>query len=212
MLKIYGAKTFNAVKAVLTTEECGMEYEYINMDFTKGDHKSPDYMKIHPLGKIPAMEDDGHPIFESNNMCRYIANKSGRKLYSADPLEAARIDQIVDFIGYHVGKWISVYFFQEIVMKKFRGADPDAAAIEEAAGFLKEQLPYLDGLLADHKFLCGRDITIADTVAFAMFMTHEYTTFDIVDYENIRRWYDMMKVRPSYAATMKHFPGGYNFD
>lgn len=212
MLKIYGAKTFNAVKAVLTAEECGADYEYIEMDFTKGDHKKPDYMKIHPLGKIPAMEHNGNPIFESNNMCRYIANISGKRLYSDDPLQASRIDQMVDLIGYHVGRWITVYFFQEIVKRVFRGEEPDAAAIEEAAGFLAEQLPYLDGILADNEFLCGNEVTIGDCVAFAMIMTSEHTSFSIDSYTNITRWYNQMKARPSYAAMMKHFPDGYNFD
>lgn len=211
MLKIYGSKTFNAVKAVLTAEECGVEYEYIQMDFSKGDHKKPEYLKIHPLGKIPAMEHNGNPIFESNNMCRYITNISDKKLYSNEPLKAAKIDQMVDLIGYHVGKWITTYFFQEIVMKFFRSLDPDTAAIEEAKGFLDEQLPYLDGILGDNEFLCGAEITYADAVAMAMFMVHEYTTFDISGYANISRWYGMMKARPSYDAMMKHFPGGYDF-
>lgn len=212
MLKIYGAKTYNAVKAVLTAEECGAEYEYVVMDFMKGEHKQPDYLKIHPLGKIPAMEHNGNPIFESNNMCRYIANISNKRLYSDDPLKASQIDQMVDLIGYHVGRWISVYFYEEIVKSIFMGQDPDPAALEEAAGFLADQLPYLDGVLEKNDFLCGDEISIADCIAFAMFMASEYTSFSIDDYPNITRWYNQMKARPSHAAMMQHFPGGYSFE
>lgn len=211
MLKIYGNKTFNAVKAVHTAEELGLDYEYVIVNLQNGEHKSPEFLKIHPLGKIPALEHDGTPIFESNNMCRYMANISNKKLYSDDPLQAAKIDQTVDFIGYHVGKWITVYFFEEIVKPLFSDDGPDKAAVDEAAGFLKEQLPYMDGLLAESDFLCGSEISIADTIAFAMIMSHEYTSFEIADYANICRWYDMMKARPSFAAMMEHFPGGYNF-
>jgi glutathione S-transferase len=211
MLKIYGNKTFNAVKAVLTAEELGLDYEYLVVDFASGEMKSPEFLKIHPLGKVPAMTHNGEAIFESNNMCRYLANISGKKLYSDDPLEAARIDQTVDLIAHHVGKWITTYFFEEIVKKAFGRGDPDPAAIEEAKGFLDQQLPYLDGLLADNDFLCGKDMTIADCVAFAMIMAHEYTSFEISDHKNICRWYDQIKARPSFDAMMKHFPGGYDF-
>ena len=211
MLKIYGAKTFNAVKAVLSAEEAGVDYEYVAMDFSKGDHKSPEYMQIHPLGKIPAMEHNGHPIFESNNMCRYIANISDSDLYSKEALEASTIDQMVDFIGYHTGRWITTYFFQEIVKKAFHGADPDPEEIAEAAGFLDGQLPYLDGILAENEFLCGDHMTIADCVALAMSMAHEYTSFSIENYSNIKRWYAQIKARPSYSAMMVHFPDGYTF-
>ncbi len=212
MLKIYGNKTFNAVKAVLVAEELGLDYEYVVIDFGSGEMKTPEYMKIHPLGKIPAMEHNGHAIFESNNMCRYLANISDKKLYSDDPLQASKIDQTVDFIAHHVGKWITTYFFQEIAKKAFGRGEPDAAAIEEAAGFLEQQLPYLNGLLADNDFLCGSEISIADCIAFAMIMAHEYTSFEIKDHKNICRWYDQMKARPSHEAMMKHFPGGYSFD
>lgn len=211
MLKIYGNKTFNAVKAVLTAEELDLDYQYVTVDLKSGEHKSPEFLKIHPLGKIPALEHDGNRVFESNNMCRYMANISDKKLYSNDPLQAAKIDQTVDFIGYHVGRWITVYFFQEIVKPFFGGDGPDKDALDEAAGFLKEQLPYMDGLLAKNDFLCGSDISIADTVAFAMIMSHEYTSFEITEYPNIVRWYGRLKSRPSYAVMMEHFPGGYDF-
>lgn len=212
MLTIYGNKTFNAVKVVLTAEELGLDYDYQVIDFVSGEMKSDEFKKIHPLGKIPAMEHNGNAIFESMNMCRYLSNISDKRLYSDDPLQAAKIDQMVDFIGYHAGRWITVYFFQEIVRKAFFKAEPDADALDEAAGFLTEQLSYMDGLLEGNDFLCGEDISIADCVAFAMIMAHEYTSFDISDYDNISRWYDQIKERPSYGAAMKHFPGGYDFD
>ncbi|HRW30250.1 MAG TPA: glutathione S-transferase N-terminal domain-containing protein, partial [Emcibacteraceae bacterium] len=107
MLKIYGGKTYNAVKVLMTAEELGLDYDYVSLDFKKGEHKMPEFLKVHPLGKVPAMEHNGHPIFESNNMCRYMANISDKRLYSADPLGAAKIDQTVDFIGYHIGRWIT---------------------------------------------------------------------------------------------------------
>jgi len=45
-----------------------------------------------------------------------------------------------------------------------------------------------------------------------MITAHEYTSFDISDYSNICRWHDQIKARPSYATTMKNFPGGYSFN
>ena len=164
MLKIYGNKTFNAVKVVMTAEELGMEYEYVVVDFASGEMKSAQYMKIHALGKVPTMEHDGNVIFESNDMYRYLANVAGGKLYSKDPLQASKLDQTVDLIAHHVGKWITTYFFQEIVKKAFHGTEPDADAISEAAGFLAQQLSYLDGLLAGNVFRCDDDISIADCV------------------------------------------------
>ncbi len=211
MLKIYGAKTFNAVKVVMTAEEAGLTYDYKNMDFKKGEHKDPDYMKIHPFGKVPAIEHDGNAIFESNNICRYLANIGDNELYSNDPAKAAEIDQMVDFIGYHVGHWITVYFFQEIVKKAFRGLDPNPDKIKQAGEMLGELLPYLDDKLTKQEFLCGDQITIGDIVAFGMFLVADYTTFEFDEYSNICRWYNAIKERPSFKVVMEQIPGGYDF-
>lgn len=210
-MKIYGNKTFNAVKVVLTAEEIGLDYEYVVVDLTTGEHKKQDYLKINPQGKIPALEHDGKYLSESNTMCRYLANISGHKLYSADAYNAAKIDQMVDFIALHAGRWISMYFFQELVVRDLLGKEIDTSAIDEAAGFLSQQLPYLDGVLGEEEFLCGDEVTIADTIAVAFFMTKDYTSLSCDDYKNICRWYDQMSARPAFAATMEHFPGGYGF-
>ncbi|MCC3859657.1 glutathione S-transferase family protein [Pseudemcibacter aquimaris] len=211
MLTIYGNKTFNVVKVVMAAEEIGLDYEYKMIDFTTGEMKSPEYLKIHPFGKVPAIEHNGTAIVESNNICRYLANIGGKKLYSDDPLAAAKIDEMIDFIGYHAGHTITTYFYQEIVKKAFHKAEPNKDSIAKAKETLDGQLPFIDEKLGSTEFICGDNITIADCVAFGMVMVHEYTSLDISEYENICRWYDMMKQRPSYAAMMEHIPGGYDF-
>ena len=211
MLKIYGAKTFNAVKVVMTAEEAGLEYEYQNMDFKKGEHKAPEYLKLHPLGKIPAIEHNGHAIFESNNICRYLARIGENELYADAPLDAAKIDQMVDFIGYQIGYWVTVYFFQEIVKKTFRELDPNPDKVKQAGEMLKEFHAHADKLLGENEYLCGDRITIADTVAFAMFFVSEYTTYDFSEFSNLCRWYNQIKARPSFDVVMEKIPNGYDF-
>ena len=81
-MKIYGTYlSAPANKVRLTASALGLDVEYHNLDLTKGEHKSPEYLEVNPLGKVPAIDDDGFYLFESNAICRYMANKSDSDLY-----------------------------------------------------------------------------------------------------------------------------------
>ncbi len=206
MLKIYGASTFNATKVLFTAEELGLSYDYIHLDFTKGDHKSAAHLARHPLGKVPAIEHDGRYLFESASLCRYLANISGKKLYSADAYEAAQIDQMIDLTCHHAGRWLAVFFYQEIVMMKYYKKEADEKAIAEAQGFLDQQLPFLENTLAANEFLCGKHLTIADTVALPYFHACKSTSVSLAAYPALRRWIEEVSRRPSFQRALAKMP------
>lgn len=206
MLKIYGASTFNATKVLFTAEELGLSFDYVHLDFTKGDHKSAAHLARHPLGKVPAIEHDGRYLFESASLCRYLANISSKKLYSTDPYEAAQIDQIIDLICHHAGRWLAVYFYQEIVMMKYYKKEADEKAIAEAKGFLDQQLPFLEKTLAANEYLCGKHLTIADTVAFPYFQACQSTSVSLDSYPAIQAWMGKLSQRPSFQKALALMP------
>ena len=197
MLKIYGYSTFNPFKVIATAEELGVEYEYEFVDLGKRANLSEEFLEKHPFGKVPVLEVDGRYISESPSICRFLARSNSDRLYSSDPLKAADIDMVMDMMNVHIGRWLSVYFWQEIVNPKFFDKQPDAAAIEEAAGWLGKQVPALEKRLGKHAFLCGDSITIADTFAFALFTIHEQTSIDLSPYPALQSWYAAMKDRPA---------------
>lgn len=206
MLKIYGGSTFNATKVLFTAEELGLSFDYIHLDFTKGDHKSEAHLARHPLGKVPAIEHDGRYLFESASLCRYLANISSKKLYSADPYEAAEIDQMIDLICHHAGRWLAVYFYQEVVMMKYYKKEADEKAIAEAKGFLDQQLPFLEKTLAANEYLCGKHLTIADTIAFPYFHACKSTSVALDSYPAIQAWIAKLSHRPSFQKALALMP------
>ena len=129
MLKIYGGATFNATKVLFTALELGVDFAYVHLDFAKGEHKSPEHLARHPLGKVPAIEHDGRYLFESASLCRYLSNISQQALYSSEPFRAAEIDQMIDFNCHHVGRWLAVYFYQELILKTYFNKPADPVAI-----------------------------------------------------------------------------------
>ena len=200
MYKIYGFGTFNPLKVVFTAEELGLEYEFKTVNLAKGENRHPDYLAVHPLGKIPALEHNGNTFIESATICRYLANCNGHRLYSSDPVAAANIDQVMDLMQVHIGRWLASFFWQEIVVPMMK-QEPDQAVLVEAKSWLDKQLPAIDGILAKKSYLGGSEFSIADTFAFPLFNTTEITSVDLSPYRHIQRWYGEISERPALARA-----------
>lgn len=211
-MNIYSFPTFNLTKLMLTAEELGMPYQLHLLDAMKGEHKTPEHLARHPMGKVPAVEMNGQYYFESNSICRLMAELNGNKLYGDSPEERAHINEWIDMIGYHIGRWLTVYFFEELVKPVLmKDQSPSETALKEAGDFLKQQLPVLEQTLSKHAYIAGEKFTIADTIGFSLLEIAEYTSVDMSGYPHINKWYNAMKVRPSYASAMAKLPKGSIF-
>ncbi len=209
MLKIYGIPTLNTTKILLTAEEIGLDYQFIQVDFANGEHKTVEFMQMHPLGKVPAIDDSGNYLFESNAICRYLAVKHASPLYQGNALEKALIDQWLDMVAHHAGKWMGVFFFEEAIRPKIFDHPPRKEPLIEAQEYLDLQMPIIDKQLANDTFFTGNQLTIADIVAFSFVHTHESTSLTLNAYPNIGRWYQQIKTRDSFGRAMANYPVQY---
>lgn len=210
-MNIYSFPTFNLVKVLLTAEELGLDYQLHLLDAQAGEHKAPEHLQRHPLGKVPAVEIDGNHYFESNSICRLLAERSGNQLYADTPEARARINQWIDLMAQHIGRHLVTLTFEEVVKPKALGASPDDGAVEAATQFLAAQLPVIEKQLSAHPFLAGDQLTIADLIAFSYCQTHELTSASFDDFPAVLEWYQRIKGRPAVERAMEQLPGGKLF-
>ncbi len=205
-MKIFSFPTLNLTKVVLAAEEVGLDYELDLMEITSGAHKSPEHIERHPLGKVPAIELDGVFYFESNSIVRLLAEKYGQQLYANTPEARAVINQWIDFMGYHAGRWLTVYLFEECFKPTFLESEPNQSKLDEAGEYLTQQLPILEQQLAKYFFICRETISIADIIAFSFIHTTDLTSIDISGFPRILEWKQAMESRPSFINAMSKFP------
>lgn len=205
MMHIYSFPTFNLTKLLFTAEEIGLPYQLHLMK--PGEHKSPEHLARHPLGKVPAVEYKGQHFFESNSICRLMAEINSNKLYANTAEQRAHINEWVDMFGYHIGRWLTVYFFEEVIKPGMLKQTPDANALKEADGFLAQQVPSLDKALSQHAFIAGNELTIADTIACSLMTIQDVTSVDLKSYTHVQRWYQQMKARQAYARALQQVGG-----
>jgi len=190
MYTIHGfGMSFNTTKVLYVAEELGIDYEFVGLDLTKGEHKLPEHMARHPLGKTPTLDHDGKVLFESATICRYMAEVEQSPLYAhSDPYRRGQINQWIDYFSAHSGRWLSSLLFERVFKGMIGMGDPDQANIDEALGFLEPQMGAVDAQLGRGQYLAGDALSIADSFAFAYVETCAVSQFPLDPYPNIVRW------------------------
>lgn len=157
-MKLYHSPGTSAFRCRWMLEELGTPYELINLSLGAGDHKQPEYMKIHPLGSVPALVAGEHSFIESAAIVMHLADQDPEQRFAPPPGSPAR--------G-HYYQWIlfamtSLYpaVHTPYLRKFFRGED----GTPEEAQALARQLAITDALLGKQDFLLDGGFSAADIV------------------------------------------------
>jgi GST-like protein len=193
MIDLYTWSTPNGRKASIMLEECGLDYEVHPIDITKDQQKAPEFLKISPNNKIPAIvdRDNGWSVFESGAILIYLAEKTG-KLLPTDP--KLRI-QTLEWLMFQMGG-VGPMLGQAHHFLRFNvGKAPYA---EQRYGAEAKRLyGVMDRRLGESRFLAADDYTIADVATWPWVSRYEWQGVSLDDYPNVRRWYDAIKARPA---------------
>ncbi|KAJ7200479.1 glutathione S-transferase, partial [Mycena rebaudengoi] len=154
VLKLYAGKRRGLVDLVLTEKQ--VPYERILVDMANRQHKTPEFIAMHPFGQVPVIDDDAFILGETRAICRYIAEKyanQGKPLLPTDPKGKALFEQAASFEFANflpeVMKTLMLYFNGERV----ESAKP--ALLKDAVSALTEKLAVYDVILGKQKFLGG---------------------------------------------------------
>ena len=205
MLKIYGSDLSSpANKVRFVANYLGLKYDYIVVKMREGEHLKPEFLKINPVGKIPAIDDDGFTLFESNAICRYLADKQGSAIYPKGLKERAIIEEWLDFGSMHVSLAVSKVVYNRI-FAPIRKVEADERSIKEGLEFLARFLPIVDTQLAKNKYLLGSQITLPDFNILAALDPVEAAQIDIVAYAHIVGWRKELKKQEFYTKCHKDY-------
>lgn len=202
MIDLYYWGTPNGHKITLFLEEAGLGYAVHTVHIGKGEQFEPDFLKIAPNNRIPAIVDQkpqggGAPIslFESGAILLYLADKTGQFI-PADPAGRAEVLQ-----------WL---FWQ------MGGLGPMAGQNHHFSAAAPEKIPYaieryvketarlygvLDKRLADRRFVAGDAYSIADMAIYPWIVPYERQGQDLKDFPNLKRWFEEVAARPGTVSA-----------
>jgi len=192
MIDLYTWSTPNGRKISIMLEEAGLPYTAHKVDISKDEQFKPEFLKISPNNRIPAIVDreNGQSVFESGAILIYLAEKSGKFLPASGP-----------------GRWQTL----EWLMWQMGGAGPMIGQVHHFLRYAEGKSPYaeerylketqrlygvLDRRLAQVQFMAG-DYSIADMATFPWAARHQWQRIDLNDFPNVKRWYLAMAARPN---------------
>lgn len=193
MIDLYTASTPNGWKASITLEELGMPYEVHPINLTENEQKRPDFLKLNPNGRIPAIvdrEEDDHVVFESGAIMIYLAEKAGKLL----PTERRGRSRVIQWVMFQMGG-IGPMMGQANVFYRYF-PEKIQPAIDRYQNEVKRLFRVLDSHLLTHEYLAG-DYSIADIANWSWVRTHKWSGVEIDDLQNLQRWLDQIAARPA---------------
>jgi len=212
MIDLYFWPTPNGLKLKLFLEEAGLPYRAIPVDIGKGEQHRPEFLKISPNNRIPALVDPAPPgggaplsLFESGAMLLYLAEKSGKFL----PADVRRRADVLQWLFWQVG-----------------GLGPMAGQNGHFRVYAPTELPYaidrytkevhrlygvMDKRLADREFLAGT-YSIADIACYPWIVPYKPQGQDLNEFPNLKRWFAVIAARPATIRTYEGVAPPYQRD
>jgi glutathione S-transferase/GST-like protein len=193
MIDLYTAATPNGHKISIALEELGLPYVVHALDLARLEQRRPEFLKISPNGRIPAIVDreaGDFAVFESGAILIYLAEKTGR-LMPADTKGRSRVIQWLMFqmggIGPMMGQANVFYrYFPEKIQP----------AIDRYQGEVRRLFGVLDARLSQSEYLAD-EYSIADIANWAWVRTHKWSGVEIEGFDHLKRWAGQLAQRPA---------------
>ena len=187
----------NAKRARLGLIESGAAFESREVDLLTGEQKTDKYKTIHPLGRIPTLEDDGTIVWESGAILLYLADKFPNS--GLMPRALASRGQVYQWLTF--GETSIHGYMGPMGFQMFRRAADkrDQAVLERGRQRMPEVLAVLDRQLDGKEYIAG-DFSIADCACAPWLELSEFFGIDSSGLGNVAAWMQRVKSRPSWSG------------
>ncbi len=188
----------NSLKVRIALLEKGLEFESVVIDLGKKEQKDPEYLKIHPFGQVPALDDDGFIVYDSTVINEYLEDEYPHPpLLPANSEERASARLMEDYRDNHANP----HFVTLIHEYRKPEEERDVALIRETQANIGAAFAVVERQLQGREYLAG-SFSLAD-IAF-MPNVALLERFDVPldpDFKNVAAWIERLRTRSSYSAT-----------
>ncbi len=203
MIELHSSPTPNGQKVMIMLEETGLEWKHVDVNIRLGEQFSPNYLKLSPNNKIPAIVDTEGPgggpytMMESGAILFYLAEKTGKFL----PKDARKRYDTLQWLMFQMGH-----------------VGPMFGQANHFNNYSKENIQYakdrynnesvrlyrvLDNRLRDNPWIAGDEYTIADIATYPWTKGHKDRGIDKAGFSSFMRWFEAMEARPAVQRNNK---------
>ena len=196
-IQLFAFDTPNGRKISVALEEMGLDYTVTVVNITKDDQFKPEFLRISPNNKIPAIIDPDGPnsapisVFESGAILLYLAEKSGKFM----PRDPARRISMLEWLMFQMGGFGpmpgQVHHFISLTSEEDK-----RYGLQRFMAETRRLYRVMNDRLADHAFFAD-ELSIADFAILGWVWRHQRHQVELSDFPNVKRWYETMMARPA---------------
>ncbi|MCR9093539.1 MAG: glutathione S-transferase family protein [bacterium] len=205
MMKLYHVPGSRSARVLWLLLELGIEHEVVRLSMADGSQRSPEYLAIHPLGRVPSLEDEGQTFYESGAIVQYLLERYGEGRFEP-PVGSFERPRYLQW--FHWGEATLLPPIVTMNSHRFvlKEADRSKKAVDVARRQLARILAVLESEVAGRAFLVGDAFTAADIM-----VGYGVTLATLVgelpdDVPAVHAWLDGLAARPAYARALR---GGF---
>jgi glutathione S-transferase len=200
MLKLYYAPGACSTASHIGLEESGAAFDGQALSFASNEQKTPEYLKINPRGRVPALVIDEGTIVENTAILDYVASKYAPALMPSDPVQRARAISLMAWLSNNVHPAFTH------IGRPERFAD-DASVFDK----LKEKgrsnfwaaLQEIDGLIGDKPWILGDQFSVVDGYALVFYGWGKRIGLPVEELKHFTAWKDRMLARPAVRRVLE---------
>lgn len=192
----------NARRVRLVAHHLGLQVEEQFVDLAKGEQRTPEYLALNPMGKVPTLVDGDVQLTESYAIMIYLSEKTGRReLY---PDELASRTEINRWMFWGANEWspiIARLNFENMLKPILGLGSPDPARVQEAEKAFRQLAGVLDNLLTSRQYVAGKQLSLADFALAASLATAIPAKLPLEGFSQLQAWQGRIEQLPAWKTT-----------
>ena len=176
----------------------GLGFDVKTLAFDLKVLRSPEYLAVHPLGRVPCLVDDGRVLFESGAICQYLCERYDERLLGREMNHPERPEWLQ---WVHFAETMGVHGASLVQQSVFITPEERSTAVTKLESRrLEKTLEVVDRVLADRDYLLRSGFSAADTmVGYSVHLARRFVSID--PFENVVAYYTRVSERPAFQAA-----------
>jgi glutathione S-transferase len=192
----------NARAAVMTAFQLNAPVELVYVDLQRREQLEPVFLKMNPNHRVPVLEDGDFHLWESRAIMQYLADLTpGQTLYPTAARARADVNRWLFWSGQHFAPAVGIFFRENVVKGMIGLGGPDPVELKKGDVLFNEFAAVLDAHLADRKWICGSELTLADLSIAAAYACAAPGRAPVAWYANIQKWFVRMQTLEVWRRT-----------
>ncbi len=198
--RLYHCAEARSMRSLWLLNELGLEFELVELGFDMSQLRSPEYLAIHPLGRVPCLVDGDRVVFESGAICQYLCETYDAGTLHRPPGHPERAEWLQ---WVHYAETIAVHGASLVQQRVFIAPHERSEAVRNLESRrLGKALGVIDAHLQDRDYLLKSGFSAVDTgVGYSVHLAGKF--IPLHPYPRVVDYYDRLRARPAFRASLK---------